>query len=95
MKAMALNSVQNSKSTVETAQVFAAISKSIEEYSKNENLLMTVAIICALVVMLGVMMMNAVVMISGVALLVLGLTPAIVRWAKKTTIEKSRNQCLF
>ena len=32
MKAMALNSVQNSKSTVETAQVFAAISKSIEEF---------------------------------------------------------------
>ena len=83
MKAMALNSVQNSKSTVETAQVFAAISKSIEEYSKNENLLMAVAIICALVVMLGVMMMNAVVMISGVALLVLGLTPAIVRWCKE------------
>ena len=83
MKAMALNSVQNSKSTVETAQVFAAISKSIEEYSKNENLLMTVAIICALVVMLGVMVMNAVVMISGVALLVLGLTPAIVRWCKE------------
>ena len=83
MKAMALNSVQNSKSTVETAQVFAAISKSIEEYSKNENLLMTLAIICALVVMLGVMMMNAVVMISGVALLVLGLTPAIVRWCKE------------
>ena len=80
---MALNSVQNSKSTVETAQVFAVISKSIEEYSKNENLLMTVAIICALVVMLGVMMMNAVVMISGVALLVLGLTPAIVRWCKE------------
>ena len=83
MKAMALNSVQNSKSTVETAQVFAVISKSIEEYSKNENLLMTVAIICALVVMLGAMMMNAVVMISGVALLVLGLTPAIVRWCKE------------
>ena len=83
MKAMALNSVQNSKSTVETAQVFAAISKSIEEYSKNESLLMTVAIICALVVMLGVMMMSAVVMISGVALLVLGLTPAIVRWSKE------------
>ena len=83
MKAMALNSVQNSKSTVETAQVFAAISKSIEEYSKNENLLMAVAIICALVVMLGAMMMNAVVMISGVALLVLGLTPAIVRWSKE------------
>ena len=83
MKAMALNSVQNSKSTVETAQVFAAISKSIEEYSKNENLLMTLAIICALVVMLGVMMMNAVVMISGVALLVLGLTPAIVCWCKE------------
>ena len=83
MKAMALNSVQNSKSIVETAQVFAAISKSIEEYSKNENLLMTVAIICALVVMLGVMVMNAVVMISGVALLVLGLTPAIVRWCKE------------
>ena len=83
MKAMALNSVQNSKSTVETAQVFAAISKSIEEYSKNENLLMAVAIICALVVMLGVMMMNAVVMISGVALLVLRLTPAIVRWSKE------------
>lgn len=80
---MALNSVQNSKSTVETAQVFAAISKSIEEYSKNENLLMAVAIICALVVMLGAMMMNAVVMISGVALLVLGLTPAIVRWCKE------------
>ena len=80
---MALNSVQNSKSTVETAQVFAAISKSIEEYSKNENLLMAVAIICALVVMLGVMMMNAVVMISGVDLLVLGLTPAIVRWRKE------------
>ena len=83
MKAMALNQVQNSQSTVETAQVFAAICKAIEEYSKNESLLMTVAIICALVVMLGAMMMNATVMVSGAVLLVLGLTPTIVRWCKE------------
>ena len=83
MKAMALNSVQNSQTTVETAQFFATIGKAIEAYSKNEGLLMTVAILCALVVMLGVMMMNTAIMISGVVLLVLGLTPTIVRWSKE------------
>lgn len=83
MKAMALNQVQNNQSTVETAQILSVIAKAVESYSKNESLLMTMAIICALVVMTGVVMMNAVVMIGGVVLLVLGLTPTIVRWCKE------------
>lgn len=83
MKAMALNQVQNNQSTVETAQILSVITKAVESYSKNESLLMTVAIICALVVMTGVVLMSAKLMIIGVFLLILALLPLFLRWCRE------------
>lgn len=78
---MALNSVQNSQSTVTTTQLFVTIGKAIEAYSKNEDLVTTMVMICALVVMVGVALMSVATMIAGAVALVISFAPTAVRWS--------------
>ena len=81
MKTMALNSVQNSQSTVATTQFFATIGKAITSYSKNEDLVTTMVMICALLVMVGVALMSVTTMIAGAVALVISFAPTAVRWS--------------
>lgn len=81
MKTMALNSVQNSQSTVATTQFFASIGRAIAVYGKNEELVTTMVMICALVVMVGVALMSVATMIAGAVALVISFAPTAVRWS--------------
>ena len=83
MKAMALNQVQDTQATAVATQVMNAIGKAVENYGKNDSAVMFVAIVCAVVVLLGVAMMSASVMIAGVTVLILALTPTILRWLRE------------
>ena len=78
---MALNSVQNSQLTVATTQFFASICRAIAAYGKNEELVTTMVMICALVVMVGVALMSVTTMIAGAVALVISFVPTAIRWS--------------
>lgn len=83
MKAMALKQVQNEKSTVLTSQLFANVMNAISEYGKNEDLAVSIAVICTLAILVGVAVMSKVLMISAVVALIVVFIPTVLRWIKE------------
>lgn len=83
MKAMALKQGQNEKSTVMSSQLLANVMNAISEYGKNGDLAVSIAVICTLVILVGVAMMSAIVMVSAVVVLIVSLVPVMYHWVKE------------
>lgn len=83
MKAMALNQVQNNQSSMTVLKLVSTMSKAIEAYGKNEGLVTFLAVLSALVVMVGVVMLNTGVMVFGAVALVAAVAPMINRWCSE------------
>lgn len=83
MKAMALNQVQNTQTSMTVSQMVSIVSKAIEAYGKNEDLVTFIAVLCTLIVMAGVVMMSAGVMVTGAVALAVALAPMIGRWCRE------------
>lgn len=83
MKTMALNSVQNEKSTVMTSQLLANVMNTISKYEVNEDLAVLIVVICTLSILVGVAMMNTAVMVVAVLVLIVAFVPTVLRWIKE------------
>lgn len=82
MKAMALNSTESGQATVAVSQLVSKLAKSISAYAKKEDVMLALAVVCALVVLLGVAIMKPMVMVAGVSLLVVAVAPTFCKWCE-------------
>lgn len=78
---MALNSVQNSQPSMTATQLFVTISKAVVKYGKKEEMITAIAMLCALVVLIGAVLMSTVTMIAGAVVFVITFAPAIILWS--------------
>ena len=83
MKTMALNSTRNNQSAVILSQLLSIVSKVITICAKNENLVTAIAVVCTLIIMLGVVLMSKSLMSFGAIALVVVVTPMINRWCRE------------
>ena len=83
MEAMALKQVQKEKTTVMTSRMITKIATFVTEYGKNEDLAVTIAMICTLVILAGVAMMNIAVMVMAALVLIVAFIPTVLRWVKE------------
>lgn len=80
---MALNSVKNNQAQINFSQLIANLSNSIHRYSKCENLVAVLAVTCTLIILAGAVSLSISTMIVGTAILILSITPTILRWARE------------
>lgn len=83
MKTMALNSVRNNSTHLSLSQMITITSNAIHRYGKCENIVATVAIACTLIVLTGVASYSILTMTIGTVMLILAITPTLMRWLKE------------
>lgn len=83
MRTMALNTARENQNSVGLSQILHSMAKSIVELANNENTVAIIAVLCTLVVLLGVVMLQAVVIAIGVSMLVVAVAPIFYKWCKE------------